>query len=63
MKQIDVAVKAGSGELYDELGPAMTRMIKAHAMLELEGVSLPPFRRPQTTGRAKPARADEPAKR
>ncbi len=54
MTQIDVAVKAGSGELYDQLGPAMSRITKAHALLELEGVSLPPFRRP-------PRPADKPA--
>jgi hypothetical protein len=47
MNKIDVAMKSGSSELYQELDPAMTRISTAHAMLEFEGVSLPPFRRPQ----------------
>ena len=45
--QVNVAVKAGSPDLYDALEPAMKRITTAHAMLELEGVSLPPFRRPK----------------
>ncbi len=46
MKKIDVAMKAGSIDLYQALDPAMKRISKAHAMLEFDGVSLPPFRRP-----------------
>ncbi|NNE01228.1 MAG: hypothetical protein HKN47_28270 [Pirellulaceae bacterium] len=46
MNQIDVAVKVGTPDLYDALDPAMKRISKAHAMLEFEGVSLPPFRKP-----------------
>jgi mono/diheme cytochrome c family protein len=47
MNKIDVAMKSGSLELYEKLDPAMTRVSTAHAMLEFEGVSLPPFRRPK----------------
>ncbi len=47
MKQVTVAINTGSVELYDSLEPAMKRITKAHAMLEFEGVSLPPFRRPR----------------
>ncbi len=47
MKQIEVAVKVGSPELYDSLSPAMQRISKAHTMLEFEGQSLPPFRKPK----------------
>lgn len=46
MTQIKAAASTGSTELYDTLLPAMQRVEKAHTMLEFEGVSLPPFRRP-----------------
>ncbi len=58
MKQIESAVKSGSTELFDALLPAMQRIEKAHTMLEFEGVSLPPFRRPN---RPEPGAAMEPA--
>jgi mono/diheme cytochrome c family protein len=47
MKQISAATTEGSPEFYDSLEPAMKRISKAHTLLELEGVSLPPFRRPK----------------
>ncbi|MGB7346058.1 MAG: c-type cytochrome domain-containing protein [Pirellulaceae bacterium] len=47
MNKIDVAMKAGSPDLYEALDPAVKRISKAHAMLEFEGVSLPPFRKPE----------------
>ena len=47
MTQIAAAIDGGSAELYDALVPAMQRIEKAHTMLEFEGVSLPPFRRPK----------------
>ena len=47
IRQIQVAVKAGSPELFDELEPAMKRISQAHTMLELEGVELPAFRKPK----------------
>ncbi|WP_442507497.1 c-type cytochrome domain-containing protein [Novipirellula sp. SH528] len=46
MDQIDIAMKVGSPDLLDAFEPAMKRISTAHAMLELEGVALPPFRRP-----------------
>ena len=46
IKQINLAVKAGSPELFDALQPAIQRIATAHTMLEFEGVTLPPFRRP-----------------
>lgn len=47
MRQIELALKVGSSDLYDSLEPAMARIAKAHTLLEFEGVSLPPFRRPK----------------
>jgi mono/diheme cytochrome c family protein len=47
IKQIDLAVKAGSPDLFDALQPAIQRIAKAHTMLEFEGVTLPPFRQPK----------------
>tara|TARA_R110002049_G_scaffold2750_3_gene21850 strand:- start:46574 stop:48505 length:1932 start_codon:yes stop_codon:yes gene_type:complete len=46
IKQLEIATSTGSVELYDAMQPAMKRIATAHAMLELEGVSLPPFRKP-----------------
>ena len=46
IKQVDAAMQGGSPELYDRLLPAIKRIRKAHAMLEFEGVSLPPFQPP-----------------
>ena len=47
MDQLKLAVGTGNPDLYDALVPAMKRISKAHAMLELEGVSLPPFKTPK----------------
>ena len=58
MRQIDVAVQRGSSDLYDALEPAMQRIEKAHAMLEFEGVSLPPFRRPDRSA-SEPSAGEE----
>ena len=46
IKQLQAATGSGSPELYDRLLPAIRRIEKAHTLLEFEGVSLPPFRRP-----------------
>ncbi len=46
IEQINKAVKSGRPELYDALRPAINKVSKAHAMLEFEGVSLPPFVQP-----------------
>ncbi|TWU26732.1 Planctomycete cytochrome C [Novipirellula galeiformis] len=46
MTQIEIGMKVGSTELFDALEPSMKRISTAHAMLELEGAPVPPFRRP-----------------
>lgn len=46
MTQIRGAIKLGSPDLFDALLPAIKRVEKAHAMLEFQGVTLPPFSRP-----------------
>jgi hypothetical protein len=46
IKQIEIATSTASADVYDAMLPAMKRVATAHAMLELEGLSLPPFRRP-----------------
>ncbi len=65
MRQVEEASKLGSPELYDALEPAMKRIEKAHTMLEFEGVSLPPFRRPErptdAPAMASPVKATKPA--
>jgi mono/diheme cytochrome c family protein len=45
--QVDRAVAQDSPELYDAIVVHIDSLSRAHAMLELEGVSLPPFRRPE----------------
>jgi len=45
MKQLDSATRKGSPELFDALQPAMDRVIRAHTMLEFEGIALPPLGR------------------
>ncbi len=57
MKQVDAAMKVATPALYDALIPAMDRIETAHTLLELEGVMLPPFRRPE---RPDPEPEDEP---
>ena len=46
MNQVDAAMKVATPRLHDAILPAMDRIATAHALLELEGVRLPPFRRP-----------------
>lgn len=50
MKQVDVAVRAGSPELYDALLPKIKRIIDARVMIELEGVAIAPFIPPPRPG-------------
>lgn len=45
--QVDRAVGLGSPDLYDAIAGHLDNISRAHAMLELEGISLPPFRRPK----------------
>lgn len=47
MNQVDVAVRAGSPELYDVLLPKMQRIVDARVLIELEGVAISPFQPPQ----------------
>ncbi|MEO9934625.1 MAG: c-type cytochrome domain-containing protein, partial [Rhodopirellula bahusiensis] len=47
IKQIDLAGNAASSDLHDALLPMMRRIVNAREMLELEGVTLPPFRIPK----------------
>lgn len=46
IRQVDEATRTASDALYDRLLPAKQRIEKAHTMLELEGVALPPLRWP-----------------
>lgn len=46
LRQIDVALRAESTAVYDALLPSMKRIQNARVLLELEGVTLPPFRIP-----------------
>ncbi len=46
MSAIDQLVEQGGAEAYDAVAPAFPRIVNAHALLELEGVRLPPFERP-----------------
>ncbi len=47
LDQVQRAVDQGSPELYDAINGHLDKISRAHALLELEGVSLPPFRRPE----------------
>lgn len=47
LEQVERAVDQGSPELYDAIVVHINKISRAHAMLELEGISLPPFRRPE----------------
>ncbi|MEM6471019.1 MAG: c-type cytochrome domain-containing protein [Planctomycetota bacterium] len=46
LSQIQRVEETGSPELYDAIEVHLKKITVAHAMLELEGISLPPFRRP-----------------
>lgn len=63
MTQIDSLIEQGGREAYDAVAPAFGRIINAHALLELEGVALPPFerpRRPEMASKAKSEPAETP---
>jgi len=55
VRQIEVAMKTDSPEVYDALLPSMKRIQNARVLLELEGMTLPPFRIPP-----RPEPADDP---
>ncbi|MCA9135831.1 MAG: hypothetical protein KDB00_03705 [Planctomycetales bacterium] len=46
LDQVERAIDLGSPELYDAISVHLDKISRAHALLELEGISLPPFRRP-----------------
>ncbi|TWT67197.1 c-type cytochrome domain-containing protein [Allorhodopirellula solitaria] len=50
MKQVDVAVRAGTPQLYDALLPKIQRITDARVMIELEGVAIAPFLPPPRPG-------------
>lgn len=56
LQQVERAVDLGSPELYDAIVVHIDKISRAHVLLELEGISLPPFRRPQ-----RPASAPTPS--
>ena len=56
MKQINEAMKSGSPDLQKALMPAIGKVSKAHAMLEFEGISLPPFVKP-TAAKSMPSKS------
>ena len=58
LKRVDLAVGTGSPDLYDALVSRLDRISQLHAMVELEGVSLPPFRRPERPS-GEPKMADD----
>ena len=63
MQQLDSALEARSSELYDALEPSMQRISRAHTLIEFEGITLPPFRRPnRPEAKSEPERKPKPAK-
>jgi len=63
MAAIDKLIAAGGPEAFDALSPAFPRIATAHALLELEGVSLAPLIKPERPEVAKPAAAPRSAPR
>ncbi len=47
MDAIDEAMKDAGPDLYDAISPSFTRITKAHALLDLEGISVRPFTAPE----------------
>ena len=48
----------GDAEVIAALDAVYQRLAKAHALLELEGISLPPLKKPSAAGPAKPSAAE-----
>ncbi|MEL6104654.1 MAG: c-type cytochrome domain-containing protein [Planctomycetota bacterium] len=46
LKNLDKALEGKNPDFYDKLVPLIQRMDKVHVLLELEGISLPPFAMP-----------------
>ncbi len=62
MAAIDKLVAEGGPEAFDAVLPAFPRIVNAHALLELEGVTLQPFVKPERPDAAKPAEMKAEAK-
>lgn len=61
LDQVQRAVDQGSPELYDAIAGHLDKISRAHALLELEGVSLPPYHRPdRPTAPGSPDNSDPP---
>ncbi len=61
IEQIDRAVGTGNPDLFAAMDKPLDALAKLHVMVELEGISLPPFRRPKMpagTESGKPATDD-----
>ncbi len=56
MDAIDAAMEGATPEFYDAFAPAIPRIVRAQAMLELEGVSLRPFTAPERPEKVVPAK-------
>ncbi len=52
MDAIDESMKSATPEFYDAIAPALPRIVRAQAMLELEGVILRPFTAPERPAKA-----------
>ena len=65
MAAIDKLVSNGGPEAFDAVAPAFPRIVNAHALLELEGVTMKPFvtpTRPEAAKATKPAEMKADAK-
>jgi len=64
MKAIDSLIAEGGPEAFDAVAPAFPRIVNAHALLELEGIVLQPFVKPERpeamAADAKPAEKPDP---
>ncbi len=56
MDAVDAAMEGATPELYDAFAPAIPRIVRAQAMLELEGVSLRPFTAPERPEKMAPVK-------
>jgi len=63
MAAIDKLITTGGPEAFDAVSPAFPRIVTAHALLELEGVSMAPLIKPERPDAAKPAAEPRPTPR
>jgi mono/diheme cytochrome c family protein len=57
---IEKLVAEGGAEAYDAVSPAFPRIVNAQALLELEGVVVPPFAKPERPETMRPGKPDKP---